>query len=294
MIDITNPKDCCGCSACYNACNHNAIMMSPDELGFLYPIVDFSKCVDCGLCESVCSFNDNYCKCENLTNAEFYAMRHKNPQELDASQSGAAFVALSDYILDIGGVIYGAGYDNQFQVIHKRATTKNERNEFRGSKYVQSNLKDTFRGIKNDLKEGLIVLFSGTPCQISGLVSYVGNKLRENLFLVDIICHGVPSPYIWKDYIAYIEESTHDIVSEVNFRNKKFGWNSHRETFRLKSDNRLIDKDIYAYLFNEHVMFRESCGTCHFCNIHRPSDITMGDLWGLFLLLELIIKGFLY
>lgn len=235
MIKITDPKDCCGCTACASICAHDAITMEPDTLGFLYPKVDESKCVDCGLCDKVCQFNDNYDRSLNLEKPIAYAARHKDINEVMKSRSGAAFVAISDYILEQGGVIYGAGYKDHFRVAHKRATTKEERDEFRGSKYVQSDLTGVFRQVKEDLKNGLTVLFSGTPCQTSGLNAYVGKRLRENLILVDIICHGVPGPFLWRDYIAYLERKQGDQIVTVNFRDKElYGWKAHKESYIFK------------------------------------------------------------
>ena len=234
MIQIKEKSNCCGCTACASICPKDAITMEPDALGFKYPKVDMDKCVDCGLCEKVCAFNDNYDTSLNLPEPSAYAARHKNMQEVETSRSGAAFIAISDYILEQGGVVYGVGYTDHFRVVHKRATTKEERDEFKGSKYVQSDLTGIFRQVKKDLKKGLIVLFSGTPCQTSGLASYVGNKLRENLFLVDIVCHGVPGPYLWRDYILYLERKHGDKISWVDFRDKqKYGWKAHHETFKF-------------------------------------------------------------
>lgn len=236
MIRIKDPADCCGCTACASICNHDAITMEPDALGFLYPKVDESKCVECGLCEKVCAFNDNYDKSLNLPRPDAYAARHKDMDEVMKSRSGAAFVAISDYILEQGGVVYGAGYKDHFRVAHKRATTKEERDEFRGSKYVQSDLTGVFSQVKQDLKNGLIVLFSGTACQTAGLKSYIGNKLSANLYLIDIVCHGVPSPFIWRDYIAHLEKKYGSEISSVNFRDKQmYGWRAHHETFKYKS-----------------------------------------------------------
>ena len=278
MIRINDPADCCGCTACASICNHDAITMEPDALGFLYPKVDESKCVECGLCEKVCAFNDNYDKSLNLPRPDAYAARHKDMDEVMKSRSGAAFVAISDYILEHGGIVYGAGYKDHFRVAHKRATTKVERDEFRGSKYVQSDLTGVFRMVKQDLKNGLTVLFSGTPCQTSGLNSYVGKKLRENLVLIDIVCHGVPGPYIWRDYLAYLEKKQGDTITMVNFRDKEvFGWKAHRETFKFRMRGAKMN---FTYVFYQHIMFRHSCGKCHFCNTTRPSDITIADFWG--------------
>lgn len=278
MIKINNPADCCGCTACASICAHDAITMKPDALGFLYPEVDKEKCVDCGLCEKVCAFNDNYDTSLNLDKPLAYGARHKDMNEVETSRSGAAFIAISDYILEQGGVVYGAGYTDHFRVVHKRATTKEERDEFKGSKYVQSDMTGVFRQVKQDLRDGLTVLFSGTPCQTLGLNSYVGKRLRENLFLVDIVCHGVPSPYMWRDYIAYLEKKQGSPIVWVNFRDKqKYGWAAHHETFKFKMGG---GKMSFTYLFYKHIMFRKSCGNCHFTNIKRPSDITIADFWG--------------
>lgn len=236
MIKIDNPADCCGCSACASVCSKNAIVMKPDALGFLYPFVDEAKCVDCGLCEKVCSFNDHYDVSLNLSQPLAYGARHKNAEEVASSRSGAAFIAISDYILENGGVVYGAGYADHFRVVHKRAINKEERNEFKGSKYVQSDMNTVFREVKKDLKAGLVVLFSGTPCQTSGLNAFVGKQLRKNLFLVDIVCHGVPGPYLWRDYIAYLEKIQGSPIVWVNFRDKqKYGWRAHLESFIFKN-----------------------------------------------------------
>ena len=278
MIIVNDPKDCCGCTACASICAHDAITMEPDALGFLYPKVDESKCVDCGLCDKVCQFNDNYERSLNLEQPIAYAARHKDIDEVMKSRSGAAFVAISDYILEKGGVVYGAGYKDHFRVAHKRASTKEERDEFRGSKYVQSDLTGVFRQVKEDLKNGLTVLFSGTPCQTSGLNAYVGKKLRENLILVDIVCHGVPGPFLWRDYLAFIEKKQGDTISVVNFRDKElFGWKAHHESFKFVKGG---GKMTFTYLFYKHIMFRHSCGVCHFTNTTRPSDITLADFWG--------------
>lgn len=278
MIDIKNPADCCGCTACASICTHEAITMKPDALGFLYPVVDKEKCVDCGLCEKVCAFNDHYDTSLNLDKPIAYGARHKNMDEVETSRSGAAFIAISDFILEQGGVVYGAGYTDHFRVVHKRAITKEERDEFKGSKYVQSDMTGVFRQVKKDLRDGLTVLFSGTPCQTSGLNSYVGKRLRENLFLVDIVCHGVPSPYMWRDYIAYLEKKQGSPIVWVNFRDKqKYGWAAHHETFKFKNGG---GKMSFTFLFYKHIMFRKSCGKCYFANTKRPSDITIADFWG--------------
>lgn len=282
MIQINDPKQCCGCSACANICPHRAITMQPDALGFLYPIIDKEKCIDCGVCEKVCSFNDHYDISNNLTHPVAFGARHHDIREVETSRSGAAFIAISDWVLSQGGVVYGASFSNHFHVIHKRATTPTERNEFKGSKYVQSELGDIFQQVKADLKKGLIVLFSGTPCQTAGLNSYIGNKLRTNLYLIDIVCHGVPSPKIWEDYLSFLEKKENDSISCVNFRDKEHcGWKAHTESFRFtKQNDKTVIVSLYTHLFYQHIMFRQSCSICHFSNIQRPSDITIADFWG--------------
>ncbi len=281
MIKIKSPNDCCGCTACASICSHDAIKMVPDSLGFLYPHVDESKCVDCGLCDSVCQFNENYDHSSNFAAPVAYAVRHRDINEIMKSRSGAAFAALSDNILEHGGVVYGAGYKEHFRVAHKRATTKAERDEFRGSKYVQSDLTGVFRQVKEDLNNGLIVLFSGTPCQTAGLKAYVGRRLDENLFLIDIVCHGVPSPYIWRDYILYLEKKYGSKVSYVNFRDKElYGWKAHKETIKYANGKSGCGWINYTYLFYKHIILRHSCGVCHYTNLQRPSDITLADYWG--------------
>lgn len=280
MIQIKDKADCCGCTACASICPKDAITMEPDTLGFKYPKVDLSKCIDCGLCEKVCAFNDNYDKSRNLKEPEIYAARHKDIHEIETSRSGAAFIAISDYILENGGIVYGVGYKDHFRVAHKRATTKEERNEFKGSKYVQSDLDGIFRQVKEDLKQGNTVLFSGTPCQTAGLNSYIGKKLRVNLVLVDIVCHGVPSPYIWRDYLAYIEKKYKSKIVKVDFRDKsRVGWSGNIESFVFENEIK-EESNLYTLLFYKHVMFRASCQKCYYTNLIRPSDITLADFWG--------------
>ena len=276
---ISNPFECCGCTACASSCTHNAIVMKPDRLGFLYPEIDNNKCTDCGLCQRVCAFNDNYDKSLNLDSPIAYAARHKNVLEVMTSRSGAAFIAISDHIIERGGVVYGAGYSEHFRIIHKRAITKDERDEFKGSKYVQSDLNNVFRLVKHDLKSGKIVLFSGTPCQTAGLHSFVGNNLRENLYLLDIVCHGVPSPYVWRDYLTFLENRYKSKISYVNFRDKElYGWKAHKETFKFTTSG--AEKISPVFTFYKNIMFRHSCGVCKYTNLQRPSDLTIADFWG--------------
>lgn len=280
MISITDPKECCGCTACQSICPQGAISMEPDNLGFLYPVTDENKCTKCNLCSKVCSFNKNYKK-NSVDEIEVYAVRHKNITEIENSRSGAMFIAITDYILSNGGIVYGAGYKGHFVVTHKRATNKKERDEFRGSKYVQSDLSNTFKNIRKDLKDGYLVCFSGTPCQTSGLRSYLETSRTDskNLITIDIVCHGVPSPYIWRDYLAYIEKEYHGKATAVSFRDKEVcGWTAHKESFII--NEKKVVSNTYAELFFKHLMSRHSCQVCHYTNTIRPSDITIADFWG--------------
>lgn len=280
MIQIKDPKECCGCTACASICTHDAITMKPDALGFLYPEVDFKKCIGCGLCEKVCVFNSDYEKSHLLEKPATYGARHKDINELKYSRSGAIFVALSDYVLNKNGVIYGAGYTDHFRVVHKRATTKDDRNEFKGSKYVQSDIRGVLPQVKNDLQRGKLVLFSGTPCQTAAVYSFVGKRYRENLILVDIVCHAVPSPYIWRDYLTAVEKKAKSRAVAVYFRDKTYGWAaSHNERFVFENGKQFVSY-IHRDLFYKNLSTRLSCHNCKYCNLQRPSDITIGDFWG--------------
>ena len=274
-------EDCCGCTACSSACPHNAIEMKPDGLGFMYPNVDFDKCVECGLCVKMCQFREDYDKILEFESPKIFALRHKNMEEMAKSQSGGAFALLSDYILENGGVVYGAGYEGHFRVVHKRATTKEERDELRKSKYVQSDLGNVFNEVKTDLKNGLMVMFSGTPCQTSGLIKFVGSRLRERLFVMDIVCHGVPAPFVWRNYLEWLEKKKGKKIVKVNFRDKPlFGWKSHKETFEYEDDTYTYTYT-YTYTFYQHINLRYSCYNCKFTNMCHPSDITVSDFWGI-------------
>lgn len=281
MIQIKDKSQCCGCTACVSVCTHQAIEMVPDTLGFLYPKVDESKCVECGLCEKVCAFNSDYDRSGNFTEPLAYGARHKDEQEVIKSRSGAVFVALSDYIFAHRGVVYGAGYKDHFRVAHKRATTKDERDEFRGSKYVQSDLTGVFSRVKENLRNGLYVMFVGTPCQTAGLNAYIDKNLRGKLILVDVICHGVPAPFIWLDYLRHIEKESHKVIEWVSFRDKEHsGWAAHNEAFVLAGEKKIEKRTWYTECFYKGIMFRKSCAICPYCNTIRPSDITLGDFWG--------------
>ena len=278
MVIVDNKSKCCGCTACESVCPYDAISMQPDNLGFVYPQVDKANCVECGLCKRVCAFN-NIDISQSDKYPVAYAARHKDIEEVENSRSGAVFVALSDVILNDKGIVYGAALTERFVVAHRRTTNMHERDALRGSKYVQSDLNGIFKQVREDLKKGISVLFSGTPCQVAGLKSYL-NLLKidiRNLLLVDVVCHGVPSPKYWQDYLFYIENKENSDIVKVNFRDKrKFGWTSHRESFEFSNGK----TKSYNHNFYHDIMLRRSCGVCPYANIKRVSDITIGDFWG--------------
>ena len=191
-------NDCCGCSACYHICPQNAINMREDALGFKYPIVDEKSCIDCGLCVKVCQFKEDY-ETYDIQEPQIFAFRNNDISQLERSQSGAAFWTIAQQFIKDGGVVYGCGFDNEHKVIHKRVTTLKELEDLRGSKYVQSDVCETFKEAREDLKNGKKVLYSGTSCQIANIKSFVGKRLRNNLYTMDLVCHGVPSPYVYRD-----------------------------------------------------------------------------------------------
>lgn len=280
MIKIGAKKDCCGCTSCANVCAHGAIKMIPDRLGFLYPSINVESCINCGLCEKVCQFKDDYEVYENLQEPFAFGMRLTEEQQLFRSQSGGAFYMLAKYFISLGGVVYGAAFDVDWSVHHIRATDLRGLESLRMSKYVQSDLKDCFVRIKKELREGLLVLFSGTACQVAGLKSYIPRNLHKSLFCVDIICHGVPSPSIWNDYIKYLEEKYKSPIKKVCFRNKRFGWHGARESYLFLNGVEIV-RDTYNKMYFSGLSMRECCSSCKFTNTRRVGDITIGDFWGI-------------
>lgn len=272
---------CSGCAACVEICASGAISMKPDQEGFLYPSIAPSSCIHCGSCDRFCSFlpepRRNY---DQLPSA--YGVKHRDLSVRKNSRSGGAFVAISDWILNQNGVVYGAVQDDGGAVRHTRAETTQERDRMQGAKYVQSDLRGVLQQLMQDLLEGRKVLFSGTPCQVAGVRELLRAKRtsNENLITCDLVCHGAPSPRIWSDYRAYIQEKYRSGIVKADFRDKSFGWDSHCESFVLENGKKIVSRD-YTDLFYEHLMFRPSCHSCHFSNLNRVSDITLGDFWGI-------------
>lgn len=270
-------SECSGCTACMNICPRNAIKMVVDEEGFKYPSIDKEKCIECGACYKICP---NVKKDESNTILCAYGAKHKNEQERITSRSGAAFVALSDYILEQNGTVYGAKLNSNFTVTHNRAENKKQRNEFKGSKYIQSDMGNIIEKVKDDLKANKKVLFSGTPCQIAAVKSCIQEKYKENLYTCDLVCHGVPSELIFRKFLKYIEEKNGKKIRKFIFRDKNFGWESHYET-SIFEDNTQIATQYFRNLFYRHNILRPSCHKCNYANTHRPADITIADFWGI-------------
>lgn len=277
MLNIRDRKDCSGCSACAASCPRHAISMLADPMGFLYPSIDLDKCVDCGLCDRVCAFHDGTVRHADAFLQTAWAARDEDA--LTESQSGGMGWALMKYIIGQGGVVYGAGLDEDFLPVHKRAADIAGIEEFRLSKYAQSNIGQSFSHVKADLEAGRTVLFTGTPCQTAGLDSFLAECLKGKLFLVDLICHGTPAPQLWKAYLDHRSEKAGERVTGVRFRDPSFGWHGAKETIRFET--RSESSDEYSYLFYKRVSLRPSCGNCHFSKLERPSDITIGDCWGI-------------
>ncbi|WMJ89683.1 Coenzyme F420 hydrogenase/dehydrogenase, beta subunit C-terminal domain [Anaerocolumna sp. MB42-C2] len=283
MINLyANKKKCCGCTACLNICPNNSITMEKDKEGFLYPVIDTESCTSCEACVRVCPFHKKEYKEKIPKDQAVYAMRHTEKSVLKKSTSGGAFTVISDYVLEQGGIVYGAVFNDRFEVVHNKAADKKQRDKMRGSKYVQSDLGTIFKEIKNTLESGKNVLFTGTPCQNDGLKNYL-KKEYSGLILCDIACHGVPSPKIWTDYKTYLEEMYHDKVKEVNFRSKDTGWRNSSLKVELTKNIYIknMQEDPFYILFFSHLILRPSCHECIYANYHRVTDLTLADYWGI-------------
>lgn len=247
-FDIQNKENCCGCTACENICAHNAISMVQDIEGFLYPKVDATKCVDCGLCVKVCQFNNNYERYQNYDFPIIYGGRQKDKNEIAKSQTAGLAALIYEQFLSESGDAYGVTFNSNNDVIFACAKSPKEAQQFRGSKYVQANIGRTFSQIKESLKGGNRVLFIGSPCQVAGLKSYIPNKLHEKLFTVDLICHSNTSPGLWRNYVQYLEKKYKSKIIKADFRNKRFGWHKCFETYLFSNGKEVVTRS-YDYLF---------------------------------------------
>lgn len=273
---LCEKKDCTGCYSCFNSCPRNAINMIEDRCGYIYPIINEKKCINCKICEKSCPV---------LNNVKFnfpkkcYAGRVKNDDKLKLATSGGVATQISEYFIENNGIVYGASFEKNCNVNHIRVAEKEKLEKLRGSKYVHSYILDTFKFVREDLEKHKDVLFIGTPCQIAGLKTFL-HKEYENLYTVDIICHGVPSQKYLKDEIKRIKKDLD--VDRINFRDKKYDF----FTFSIKKNDvdvfeESCNKSPYFYTFINSITYRENCYSCAYAKSERCSDLTIGDFWGL-------------
>ena len=277
MIEI-NKSTCVGCEACVNICPKNSIRMVQDNEGFFYPEIDESTCVNCGLCNRVC-VAEQPLKSDEKTEI-CYAAYAKSEEIRSASTSGGVFSLLAEYVIKNNGTVYGASYDsNDNSVHHIRIDCIDELPRLRSSKYIQSHIDNSYSLARQDLEDGRLVLFSATGCQADGLLKFL-NKQYENLILVDVACHGVPSEGVWKKYLNYLNFNK---PASVNFRNKKTGWeqSSLIITDGEKTYSKTYYNDIFVSLFLADIILRKSCFNCPSKSLNRGSDLTIADFWGI-------------
>lgn len=306
MIDIKEKKDCCGCNACVQICPKQCISMYADNEEFSYPHVDSAICIDCGLCEKVCPvINQN----EPIEPLAVYAAKNNNDAIRLKSSSGGIFTLLAEKVIEDGGVIFGAKFNKNWDVVHDYTETIEGLEPFRGSKYVQSIIGDNFIKAKQFLADGRKVLFSGTPCQIAGLKKFL-RKDYENLLTVGVVCHGVPSPMVWRDYLDYkrtkcaagknaVSSSLNElpVITGISFRDKTHGWKKYG--FKIcyaasKAAENSVSKfaniakceitpfceDIFMKGFLKDLYLRPSCYCCVAKSGKSGADISIADYWG--------------
>ena len=278
MKQICDFEKCTGCTACKNVCSKNAISMLQNDEGFYYPSVNEELCINCDACIRVCPMNSF--KFKNNIAPKCYAVMADDELRKDSS-SGAFFPVLAEYVLDNIGYVVGAAFNDDMKLEHIIISDKQELYKLKGSKYLQSNMKDTFFKIKNLLINNYQVLFTGTPCQVAGLLNYLGKEYK-NLITVDLVCHGVPSQKVFDNYLA--SEFTGEVVLNTNFRDKKSGWGNGYITTTTTTTTRersLKDTDdSYLQAFFANISLRESCYNCSFTRMPRSGDFTMADFWG--------------
>lgn len=275
-------NSCCGCSACVDVCPKKAVFMQSNSQGFLYPVIDKEKCVDCHLCEKVCRFT-NESTINNVNNTVCYGLKCKDDTVRKNSRSGGAFYVIAEHFLrNENAKVWGAAFDRELHVRHICITSHDNLNMLQGSKYVQSAIDNVFYQIGEQLKAGDSVLFSGTACQIDGLYGFLDTTRIDysKLLTCDIICQGVPSPRIFQDYINALENKYNGVIESFNFRDKqRLGWSGHEESFVVKGKKHYSSK--YKTYYYKYYM-RSSCFECPYTSLNRPADITLGDFWGVF------------
>lgn len=279
IVLYSDKSKCCGCGACMNVCPKEAISMKEDDYGFVYPDIDSDKCVKCGQCNRVCAFQND----SNLSVPQkVYAAVNLNEALAKQSSSGGIFPAVAEAILKSGGIVYGAAYEfteEGIYIKHIGIDNINALNKLQGSKYAQSSLGNVFSSVKENLLSQRKVLFTGTPCQVDALKRYLG-KTHENLFTIDIVCHGVPSQKMLRDYMALQTKRT---VDSFTFRDKTKPWNVYRIKFQIGNKEKNIHcrlSSFYEY-FLQAKIHRENCYVCKYAGQGRAGDLTLGDYWGI-------------
>lgn len=282
MITITDKHNCCGCSACSSICPKECITMQADSEGFLYPLVNETDCIDCGLCEKVCNELHPYDKREPL---KVLAAINKDGEVRLKSSSGGIFYLLAEKTIAEGGVVFGARFDEQWQVVIDYSEDMKGVEAFMGSKYVQARMATAYADAKRFLAEGRKVLFSGTPCQIAGLHKYL-SKQYDNLLTVDFICHGTPSPKVWRMYLDEVI-SEGQRINNIEFRNKAKGWNKFSFHLKYNEEDKTISvlspfaKNHFMKAFLKDIILRPSCYECKAKGFSSKSDLTLADFWGI-------------
>lgn len=277
---LSDKSLCCGCSACYDVCPKSAIKMVEDNEGFLYPVIDKDKCIECRLCEKICPTKN---KENNQSLLEAYAAYNTDENIRMKSSSGGVFTLLAEYVLKNHGVVYGAAFDENFEVQHIRVGCIEELECLRGSKYVQSKLDGIYDLCKKDLDTEKQVLFTGTPCQIAALKSFL-RKDYDNLICMDIICHGVPSRMVWRKYLEHRINFAKSKIVQIAFRMKDEGWKQYAVKFTFANSTaycKNYQDDIFMKGFLRDLYLRPSCYDCQFKTKERVSDITVADFWGI-------------
>ena len=296
MISIDDKKKCCGCSACLSICPKKAISFKYDKEGFKYPFVDKKLCINCNLCEKVCPFANNiYCDDIKISNEELidekikesknnikcYVCYNNDINVRKDSTSGGFFSVIANYVINMNGYVCGVSYDENKNICHKIIDKNGHISEFRGSKYVQSNQDGIFLKIKEILNYGSLVLYSGTPCQVEGLLNFL-QKPYDNLITVDLVCHGVGSEKYWNKYKEYMEWKYNSKIKSISFREKTYGYNSSCMSISFyngKKSRKGHNGDKYLLPFFSDYILRPSCYSCNVKKIDRKSDFTMGDFW---------------
>lgn len=281
MLDNILKEDCCGCSACAQACPNSCINMILDEEGFWYPIIDKKKCINCKKCENVCPTKKNSINSNERKGAVYISYALDDGIRLQSS-SGGMFRLIAEEAIKNSMIVYGAAFDSLFEVHHIAVDKIEDIRQLQGSKYIQSKIDDAYNDIKKNLKNGKKVLFAGTPCQVAGLKSFLQQDY-EHLITIGILCHGVPSLKIWR---KYIEEQKHNFkseIQEISFRNKQNGWKSYSVYIKFCDGsvyNRFFADDLFMQLFLSNICLRPSCYNCHFKDVWNMADIVLGDCWG--------------